>query len=116
MAIYITVCAVLAAGDKPPALRYTKGKVRTSSYVHTKELHFHQISHGESSCPTVPQSDDFVVTAPEVALQPVAQGDASGVGRANSRVNCFAISLAALPPPIRHGENANLELRTLKKA
>ena len=23
---------------------------------------------------TVPQSDDFVVTAPEVALQPVAQG------------------------------------------
>ena len=49
---------------------------------------------------TVPQSDDFVVTAPEVALQPVTQGDASGVGRANSRVNCFAISLAALPPPL----------------
>ena len=27
-----------------------------------------------SACPTVPQSDDYVVTAPEVSLQPVAQG------------------------------------------
>ena len=27
---------------------------------------------------TVPQSDDFVVTAPEVALQPVTQGSLGG--------------------------------------
>ncbi len=27
-----------------------------------------------SACPTVPQSDDYVVTAPEVSLQPVTQG------------------------------------------
>ena len=43
-------------------------------------------------------------------------GDASGVGRANSRVNCFAISLATWSPPIHHGENANLKLRTFQKA
>ena len=42
-------------------------------------------------------------------------GDASGVDTVNSRVNCFAISLAALPPPIHHGENANLKLCTLKE-
>ena len=35
---------------------------------------FPTVHHGESSYPTVPQSDDCVVTAPEVALQPVAQG------------------------------------------
>ncbi len=62
------------------------------------------------------------MTAPEVALQPVAQEDASGVGRAtgvdtvNSRVNCFAISLAASPPPIHQGESVNPKLRTLQKA
>ena len=33
--------------------------------------------------------------------------DASGVGRANSRVNCFAISLAASPPPYNTREKGN---------
>ena len=42
--------------------------------------------------------------------------DASGVGRANSRVNCFAISLATWSPPIHHGENANLKPRTFPRA
>ena len=37
---------------------------------------------------TVPQSASL--TAPEVALQPVAQGDASGVDTVNS---CFATSI-----------------------
>ena len=55
-------------------------------------------------------------------MQPVTQGDASGVGRAtgvdtvNARVNCFAISLAASPPPIHQGESVNPKLRTLQKA
>ena len=43
-------------------------------------------------------------------------GDASGVGRANSRVNCFAISLATWLPPLHHGENANLKPRTFPRA
>ena len=63
---------------------------------------------------TAPQSASL--TAPEVALQPVAQEDASGVDTVNSRVNCFAISLAALPPPIHQGENVNFELRTRQRA
>ena len=42
-------------------------------------------------------------------------GDASGVGRANSRVNCFAISLATLSPPIHPRASANLKLRTTQK-
>ncbi len=75
---------------------------------------FPEIPHGESAYPTVPQSASL--TAPEVALQPVAQEDASGVDTVNSRVNCFAISLAALPPPIHQGENVNFELRTRQRA
>ena len=76
----------------------------------------------ESSYPTVPQSDAFGVTAPEVASQPVTQGDASGVGRAtgvdtvNSRVNCFAISLATWSPPIHPRASANLKIRTNQRA
>ena len=88
-AIYITLHLVLAAGDKPPALRYTIERMLTSNYALSRKLDFPRIPHRESTYPTVPQSDDFVVTAPEVALQPVAQGDASKVGSANS---CFAAS------------------------
>ena len=40
MAIYITVCAVLAAGDKPPALRYTKERMLTSSFALSRKLIF----------------------------------------------------------------------------
>ena len=40
MAIYITVRAVLAAGDKPTALQYTIERVPTSIHALSKKLIF----------------------------------------------------------------------------
>ena len=47
--LYITLHWVLAAGDKPPALQYTMERMRTSSYAHAQEPHFHRIPYGESA-------------------------------------------------------------------
>ena len=78
--------------------------VRTSSYVHAKEPHFHRIPHGESSYPTVPQAAK--PPAPEVALQPVAQGMPPKLAKPTP----------ASLPPIHQGESVTPKLRTFPKA
>ena len=87
---------VLAAGDYASAV-----------CVHSP----YSIPRGEylSDSPSVRRlRNDFVVTAPEIALQPVAQEDASKVGKANS---CFATSITTptkkVQPQVSHSPRSS---------
>ncbi len=86
-----------------PFVCFLHGGIRNSTLVLTERASpFPTKCHGESTCPTVPQSDDFVVTAPEVALQPVTQGRLGSFATSITTPIKKVLTSSYAPPPKPH--------------
>ena len=60
---YTQPCVRFFRNEQARSLQSTIERMQTSSFVLSIKLDFHWISHWESACPTVPQSDDCVTTS-----------------------------------------------------
>ena len=80
------------------SLRYTMERMRISSYVHAKVLHFPRNSPWR----------ECLSDSPSVSFADSSRGCLA--------TGCTRGASAALPPPIHQGENVNFELRTRQRA